>query len=474
MGDDFRRLSKNQLIRQIIRLTERLDALEKRNAELEIELARLRKNSSNSSKPPSSDIVKPQEVIETSESSKTRKIGGQPGHPKHERAVFAPEQVDAVIEHRLECCPYCRGKLLKARQKEPRVVQQIELVDKPTRVEEHRAEAYWCPHCREFHYAPLPREVQEGGLLGTNLTALVGYLKGVCHASYSTIHTFFRDVLKLEIAKGQLVKVVGKVSAALEDPYEELLGRLRLESVINIDETGHKVNGDPHWTWCFRAKLFTLFKVDCSRGSEVLIEVLGKEFDGVIGADYFSAYRKYMREFDVLVQFCLAHLIRDVKFLITLPDPETRRYGQRLLGRLKDLFGVIHRRDTMGERRFEREIEQARRRLIETATHAPFTAEAHNMANRFRKHGEAYFRFITTPGIEPTNNIAEQAIRFVVIDRRITQGTRGDAGNRWSERIWTMVATCAQRGMSLFEFLQKAVHAHFTYQSAPSLLPNTS
>ena len=77
------------------------------------------------------------------------------------------------------------------------------------------------------------------------------------------------------------------------------------------------------------------------------------------------------------------------------------------------------------------------------------------MAERFAKHGEAYFTFVTTPGVEPTNNLAEQAIRFVVIDRHITQGTRSEAGRQWSERIWTVVATCAQQKQSVYEFLKK-------------------
>ena len=93
------------------------------------------------------------------------------------------------------------------------------------------------------------------------------------------------------------------------------------------------------------------------------------------------------------------------------------------------------------------------------------------LAKRFRLHGDAYFRFITTPGIEPTNNLAEQAIRFVVIDRRITQGTRSERGQRWCERIWTAVATCAQQERSMFEYLGEAVNAHFHGQPIPSLLP---
>ncbi len=96
--------------------------------------------------------------------------------------------------------------------------------------------------------------------------------------------------------------------------------------------------------------------------------------------------------------------------------------------------------------------------------------EAQNLAQRFRKHGAAYFQFITTPGMEPTNNLAEQAIRFVVIDRRITQGTRSAAGRQWNERIWTTVATLTQQGRPILTYLRDAFGAYLHNQPAPSLL----
>ncbi len=183
------------------------------------------------------------------------------------------------------------------------------------------------------------------------------------------------------------------------------------------------------------------------------------------------------------LQFCLAHLIRDVKFLRTL-DSRTSKYGARLLGRLRALFRVIHRREKMRPERFEGALQRERKEIVRVATHPPWTREARNMAQRFRQHGDAYFRFITTPGVEPTNNLAEQALRFVVIQRRMTQGTRGPAGRAWCERIWTAVATCRQpfdvaqgrelaerQGRSVFEFLHHALDAHLTGQPAPSLLP---
>jgi transposase len=140
-----------------------------------------------------------------------------------------------------------------------------------------------------------------------------------------------------------------------------------------------------------------------------------------------------MRDLNVQVHFCLAHLVRDVKSLTTL-DGATRRYGARLLDRLRRLFRVIHRRDKMQPERFKRGLERERRRLVHAARHPPWTAEGRNMAERFRQHADAYLRFITAPGVERTNNLAEQALRFVVIQRRITQGTRGLielVGRRW-------------------------------------------
>jgi hypothetical protein len=321
-------------------------------------------------------------------------------------------------------------------------------------------------------YAPLPPHIVKGGLFGAKLTALVAYMKGVCHVSFSTIRKFLRDVIGMPVSRGYLRKVIAKVSDALEPAFDELLHALPEQTALHIDETGHKDNGERFWTWCFKAAMYTLFRLDKSRGSQVLLDVLGEEFHGVIGCDYFSAYRKYMRLNDkVDVQFCLAHLIRDVKYVTTLSDPETKAYGERLRVGLKTLFEVIHRRDEVDASRFQQALEQSRNALLRDATHrVPQTKEAQNMATRFTKHGVQYFQFITTPDIEPTNNLAEQAIRFVVIDRRITQGTRSEAGRHWCERIWTVIATCTQRDIDIFEFLYQSVCAYWKHLPHPSLL----
>jgi transposase len=461
------------------RLQARVDALEaeladlkKVVAELSRQLAAARKDSSTSSKPPSSDIVKPPPPAPP-EGQERRRIGGQPGHPKHERAAFPPELINgASVDYRLDLCPCCGHDLQPMPTIVPRVIQQVDINDVPLEIQEHRGHPGWCSHCQKQFEAPLPIAIERGGLVGPRLTTVIAYLKGVCHASFSTIRKFVRDVVRLTISRGQLANIIAKVSEALEQAYEQLLKDLPDQERLNVDETGHKQNRIRQWIWCFRADLYTLFKIDPTRSGDVLIEVLGKEFNGVLGCDYFSAYRRYQREFDVTLQFCLAHLIRDVKFLTTLPDAREQQYGTRLREALRALFGVIHRREQVTAQQFQSQLEAARAEVLRCATSdVPATNHCRNLAKRFETHGESYFRFLTTPGVEPTNNLAEQAIRFVVIDRLITQGTRSEKGNRWCERIWTVIATCTQQGRSVFEYLEGAVRAWFVGTEPPMLLP---
>jgi transposase len=448
-----------------------IEELAQRVDELEHQLAKARKDSSNSSKPPSSDIVKKPKGQGGGRRKGERKPGGQKGHPKHERPPFLPDELDGAWDYTLSVCPDCGGKLDPS-DKAPKVVQQVEIVQKPVRIDEHRGLAYWCSACQKIHYAPFPPEVEKGQLLGPRLTTLVAYMKGVCHCSFSTIRRFFRDVLKVRISRGQLAKIIAKVTGSMKSAYAELVAALPLQPYVRSDETGHKENGKRFWTWCFRSDLFTLFWIDRSRGSQVLYEVLGADFDGVLGCDYFSAYRKYMGELDLRVQFCLAHLIRDVKYLTTLSDKPTQAYGQRLLKTIREMFRTLHRRDELTQRTVARRLAAARETILTQATkRVPASREAQNMAKRFRKHGDAFFEFITTPGIDPTNNLAEQAIRFVVLDRRVTQGTRSEKGRLWSECIWTAIATCEQTGRDLMQFLQESLFAHWQGLPPPSLLP---
>jgi transposase len=454
-----------KLTKQAALLLEYIRQLEQENTMLKERIAQLERNSSNSSKPPSSDIVKPLKILR--QPGKKHKRGGQYGHTKFSRQPFEPHEVDEVIEYELKDRDAVGLKPLD----EWFVIQQIELPGKMYKVVEHRARKYLDPVTGKTLIAHIPEEVRKGGLFGADITAAVAFMKGGCHMSYATIQQFFKELLELDISRGMLCKATQKVSHSLRDAYERLAELLPTERQIGVDETGHHDEGRLHWTWCFDAPDYSLFRIDESRGSGVLERMLGKDFTGIVCADYWGAYRKYARLFDVRVQYCMAHLIREIRFLAEHVVKKLARWGNFLLEWLKKLFRTLHRRNKLTAKGFLRSMEQIKYGFLRLVRQPPDHKLAKKLARRFRgKAAEDYFRFLTEPKLEPTNNGAERRIRPVVIDRRITQGTRGYDGMRWCERIWTALATCKKQNRNVFKFIHHALVAHWTNTCYPELL----
>ncbi len=440
-------------------------------------IASLQKNSNTSSIKGSSEIVKPKKA----KKKKKRKIGGQKGHKRHIREKFTPDEIDENIDYKLSECPDCNG-VLELQSDGMETVQQVELVEKPIEVTEYTSYTYWCENCQKFHTTKIPDAIKNAGLCGPRLMALIAFLKAGLHASFNSIRIFLRDVFRITFAKSFIYKLIRKTSKALLGPYEELLKQIPLETKLNVDETGHKNNGERFWTWCFRAQLFVLFRIKKNRSAKILEDILGKKFKGILGCDYFSAYRKFMKDFNVTIQFCLAHLIRDIRFLTTLPNKKEKEYGNKLLNKMKELFKLIHENDENTVENFKEKLTQIKKEFLDiginqaplanNATGKEIKSKSRNLYIRFKKHGDEFFQFITSPGMDPTNNIAEQAIRFIVIDRHITQGTRSKDGMENNERIWTVMGTCAIQGKSAYQFIKSAIKAALNPElKVPSLIP---
>jgi transposase len=323
-------------------------------------------------------------------------------------------------------------------------VQQVEMPKKMFRVIEHRARKYRHRATGRIIIAPLPATVRKGGMAGPQLTALMAFLKGACHCSFSTIQRYCREVLGLTLSRGMLSKMVQKAAQALQAPYQHLRTRLPQEKQMGVDETGHHDNGKLHWTWCLQTPQYSFFHINRSRGSKVLRQLLGRRFGGILNCDYFSAYRKYARLGGVRLQYCLAHLLREIRFLAEHPQCQLARWGRRLLQQMKKLFKTLHNQADAAPRQRLVRLQRLAEDFLQRVRRPPDHKLARKLTRRFRTDDRAahYFRFVAAPQVEPTNNATERAIRQVVIDRKVTQGTRGHAGQRWCERAWTAVATC--------------------------------
>jgi len=250
-----------QLLRQNQQQAEQIQLLTEENQQLRERIARLEKNSSNSSKPPSSDITNPQPE---NKKKKKRKIGGQRGHPKHNRPLFEDNEINKTIIHKLSAQEVKRKGLVPLPETES-ALQQIDLPKKLYHVIDHRVQLYIDPNGKIVK-AKLPRDIRKQGLFSNRMTALTGYLKARGHMSYSTVQSFFDDIMDLDISQGYLSKVcTKKLSPALQPAYAEVGQFIRNAPVVGTDETGHKNPAyKSAWTWCQQTPEAVFFHISNS------------------------------------------------------------------------------------------------------------------------------------------------------------------------------------------------------------------
>jgi transposase len=457
-----------------------IEQLTTRVAELELALAKAQKDSSTSSKPPSSDITKPKPKKKPGRRKKPRQ-GGQPGHKQQLREPLPPERVDETIDYEIDGVEVRRLGLTLTGDFD--VIQHIELPETPVHVIEHRLAVYqdadgqlYLPDCPEV----------KGPIFGPRLLATIGWLKSMGHCSYSTVEAWLEDILQVPVSRGYLAKLcTGTISASLADAYDELTEAIPRQDQLGSDETSIKDNGKKHWIWCITAATFSLFHIAASRSRDVLEKLVGPEFSGYLNFDYFSANCSFAWNFWIKAQYCWAHLIRDIRFLEKHPDKKTKAWAEQLLNRSRRLFSAWHRRDEMTAEGFHRSMLTHRDRFLELVRKPPASKEARNLAARFviveyldEESSETgqydlsqdYFRFMFAEGVEPTNNHSEQQIRHCVIDRRITQGTRSEKGQHYHERMWSAIATCKKQDRNFFAFLLDSITAQLHHTTPPSLL----
>lgn len=437
----------------------------KRISELEAKVAKLEKNSSNSSKPPSSDITKPKS--EQRQKGK-RKKGGQKGHKANWRKIFEPEEIDKRRKIELKICPDCKGPLQQTGN--TKTHQQAELVKKPVIVTEYTIIESSCPCCNKVVTPELPVGVIPKELLGPRLITLFGYMKAAMGVSITQLAEFSGEVLSLKLSRAAIQNTIFKVSDSLTPSYDELKEVVPKQKVLNIDETGWKENGSRYWVWVFCNMQIAFFTINKSRGYKVLAEVLGESYSGALISDFYSAYVKYA---SVKQQFCLAHLIRDIKYLTTLKDEKTKKFGLKMLAYMRRLFKLWHSRSTFTQEEWKKKTSRFRKEFSNYLWSCKFEkkTDANRIHRRCLKHFDANLRFLDDPDLyEPTNNHAERVVRHIVQLRRASQGSRSYRGRQWSAKAATALATCKLQKRSSWSFLLQTVNAHYFNGLRPSLV----
>ena len=442
----------------------RIAVLENRLNDLE---NRLKLNSTNSSKPPSSDPIGMKRKPPAPRSGKKR--GGQHGHRKAHRPLVPPEKIRETIQCKPTDCRRC-GHELSGDDPEPLIHQVAELPKIEPIVDEYRLHRLTCPACRATTCGVLPAGIPVG-CFGPYLQAVLAMFAGAYRLSKRQIRQVSADLFMLSISTGMISKLERQSAAVLEGPSNELAVAVHQAEMVNIDETSWRENRLKAWLWATVTPLFTVFTVAQDRSGEIAKALLGSDDDQVVGSDRFSAYQWIMAGWR---QICWAHLRRDFQAMIDRGG-DGEDIGKQLLSLSNQLFHYWHKvRDgTLEWGPFQERMSRLRlevRRALQEGSRCPCPKTA---ATCFEilKVEEGLWTFARVKGVEPTNNAVERALRHAVIWRRISGGTDSADGSRFVERTLTVVATCRQQGRTVLDYLSACFEADRRGQALPSLLP---
>ena len=330
--------------RQIREQQDRISKQQEQIAELERQLAARKKNSTNSSKPPSSDGLAGKQRRRCSPRKKSgRKPGGQPGHTGHERPrVENPDRIEEVLPQQCKRCGTALPQAPRERQTAGDVFRR-QIVDLPEVilpvVTEYQYPKVVCPCCQNQTRAALRPEHEHE--IGERLTGVISYLIAVRKMTRRDVHATLRDLFGVEISVGSVQKAWEETSDAVQAPYEELEQLLPAEAVVNGDETGSRTNGEKRWVWVLCAPWFVFYHIASNRGVEVLVQLLGEAFGGILCSDRCPTYLSYHHG---LAQFCWAHLQRTLKGIKEYATTEDEvHFARDMLAAVEMLFGLWYR-----------------------------------------------------------------------------------------------------------------------------------
>ena len=459
--------SQNALLRrEVAELSERLAKQEERIAELE---RRLNRNSRNSSLPPSLDPPAAPERRQAAPSGRGR--GAQPGHPGRGRHLAPIAALDELIDHWPERCA-CGHRFSETERRpvgKPARHQVAELPSIAVILSEHRLQRLRCPDCGRTTRAELPPEVPAGAF-GPRLQATVATLAVRNRVSRRDTTELLRELFGAQLSSGSVEAIVSRASAALEEPYEDLLGHVRAAPALNIDETGWRLRGGKRTLWGALTGRAAVFRIAEGRHQREAKALLGEEFSGVACSDRWWAY-------DYLDpkrrQLCWAHLARD--FTAHSEGLGAQKQfgaaGLEIAKRLFEAWGEF-RADADRARLLERVAplqEELRTLLEEAARKAARNRRHRTFAKNLLKRWPALWTFASVPGVEPTNNHAERGLRGAVIYRKLSLGSQSEEGERSIERLLSASVTCRLQRRSLFGYLSDVLAAKIRGDPVPLL-----
>ena len=435
---DLKQLTEEAKEALIVELWEEIQKLKKQAEK------KPKKTSRNSSLPPArgfkADVKNEEKMIDR---QRTGSIGREGGGRQ------LSEAPDQIIKATVKSCAECGKQIAESMQI---LMERYDKIDIPpikpivTRVERYGCK---CEGCGQEQIANVPMGLESGSPFGDRIAALVTTMRYSHGISYNRMQQMMSEVFGIEISEGAIANLLTRVKGQLESEVDNILKVVRSSRLICSDETSARVNGKNEWEWVFQNEQVCFHIIRPSRGGDVIQEVMA---DHLWVSDLYSAQKTHpAKEWQV----CLAHQLRDCQYGVEAGD-------EIFSGRMKKLLlraFVLRRRwsDLAETTRY-----QYRCRLyrdLETILNlSPIQEDGVRLQKRYRDLRENLFLFLDDPTIPPTNNASEQALRWSVIFRKITNGFRSNWGRDLFAMIRSIVNTGRRQGLSTFESILVALN----------------
>lgn len=448
--DPYKRIAELETL--LAKALARIDELE----------ARLNRNSKNSSTPPSANP--PGVPKSPSKKPSGRKPGGQPGHPGSHRAMVEPHD---VIDHAPLTCDHCDAPLPEAITADPIRHQVAELPPICVTIVEHRLHRRTCGDCGRHTRASLPPGVPSSQF-GPRLTAVIAMLSSRFRVTRREAAALCNELFGTTLSVGSVQALCERTSEAVRVPAAEAVNEVLASSVLHADETGYPHRARKAWLWMASSGQATIFKLHAKRGKDGLAALIPDDYKGTVVTDRWHAYKRFKRR-----ELCHAHLLRNWTAIAERKHPDAKRIGEWAVSETRCLLrwhrqyreGTITR-DGLLRRMWLLKGRYAKLLRLAKDGDDPKTQ---SLARNLESQWDSLWTFVTTPGVEPTNNEGERKIRPAVLWRKGSFGTWSTAGQRFVERTLTISATAKQQGVRLVDFLHAATAAHVAGTRPPSL-----
>jgi transposase len=374
------------------------------------------------------------------------------------RAQPTPDQVNETKEQVLEACPACGGPVTDVKDHEQFVVDIPEVQPIVTRYVTHSGQ---CARCGRRVRSRHPEQISDatgsaGVVIGPRAKALAADLKHRLGVPYAKVAEVLEVGLGLSVSRGGLCQADARLAEQARPVYDELIDLIRQSAVAHADETGWRIGTLSAWLWVFTNRDLTVYTIARGRGHEVVVQMLGEAFAGILVSDCFTAY-DHQALAAWLKQKCVGHLLKDLSELNASKTAGAVRFAQDLTRVLRAALTLRDHQPMLAPADFAAQAAQLEAELDALIDIRRQLTDADNIrfAKRLRKHRQHLLRFLYVDGLDATNNQAERMLRPAVITRKTGGCNRTDGGTQTHSILASVLTTCRQQGFSILDALVK-------------------